>query len=50
VPADEPHAGLDVSGNVLTITRDLAWVSGLVVTVTVSDGQGSDTEVFAVFV
>jgi hypothetical protein len=50
VPADQPHATLTVSGNVLTITRDLAWVSGMVVTVTVSDGRGSDSEVFAVIV
>jgi hypothetical protein len=50
VPADEPHASLSITGNVLTITRDPAWVSGLVVTVTVSDGQGSDSEDFAVIV
>jgi hypothetical protein len=34
----------------LTITRDLAWVSSLVVTVTVSNGTLTDTKMFNVTV
>jgi hypothetical protein len=42
---------LSVSGSTLTVTRDLAWVSALVVTVTVSDGRGgTDSGLFRVFV
>jgi hypothetical protein len=37
-PANEPHAALSVSGNTVAITPDLSWISGLVVTVTASDG------------
>src|SRR5262249_44131206 len=40
-PANEPHASLSFSGNVLTISRDTAWVSAMVVTVSVSDGWAS---------
>ncbi|MCI0455949.1 MAG: S8 family serine peptidase [Gemmataceae bacterium] len=49
--ADDAHVTLVISGNTLTITRDLAWVSGIVITVTASDGLGgTDTESFTVFV
>jgi hypothetical protein len=49
-PANQPHATLNVSGNTLTITRDTAWVSGMVITVMVSDGTQSDSKTFDVFV
>jgi hypothetical protein len=49
-PADQPHATLSVSGNTLTITRDLSWISGLVVTATAGDGTYSDTKTFTVTV
>src|SRR5262249_27021075 len=40
-----------LSGNVLTVTRDPAWLSGLVVSVTVSDGPGgADSRAFTVTV
>jgi hypothetical protein len=48
--ADDPHAALTIMGSTLTISRDLAWVSSLVVTVTVSDGLASDTKMFTVTV
>jgi hypothetical protein len=51
VPVNEPRATLMVMGSTLTITRDLAWISALVVTVTVSDGfGGTDSETFTVTV
>jgi hypothetical protein len=31
-----------VSGSALTITRDTAWVSAIVVTAAASDGRGGD--------
>jgi FG-GAP-like repeat len=49
-PADQPHATLSVSGNTLTISRDLAWISGMVVTVTASDGEFMDSKSFTVTV
>jgi hypothetical protein len=49
-PANQPHATFSFSGAMLTVTRDLAWVSGIVVTVTVSNDQGSDSKTFDVFV
>jgi hypothetical protein len=49
-PANQPHASFSFSGNVLTITRDLAWASSMVITVTVSNDQGSDSKTFNVFV
>ena len=49
-PADQPRATLSISGTTLTVTRDLSWVSALVVTVTVSDGQLSDSKAFTVTV
>jgi hypothetical protein len=47
-PANEPHATFMVtlSTNTLTITRDLAWTSSMVVTVTVDNGHGTDTKSF----
>jgi hypothetical protein len=45
-PADDPHATLSISGTTLTITRDPAWVSAIVVTVTASDGVWSDSKTF----
>jgi Calx-beta domain len=48
---NDPHATLSISGNVLTITRDLSWVSAVLVTVTASDGRGGiDTKTFIIFV
>jgi hypothetical protein len=48
---NQPHATFSIVGNILTITRDPAWVSGIVVTVTVSDGQGGmDVKTFIVTV
>jgi hypothetical protein len=38
--ANQPRATLSISGSTLTITRDTAWVSAIVVTVTASDGRG----------
>jgi hypothetical protein len=49
-PANQPHATFSISGNTLTITRDLAWISGMVVTVTVSDGTFTDSKTFKVIV
>src|SRR5262249_55246409 len=50
-PLADPHATLSVSGTTLTITRDLSWVSALVVTVTVSDGHGgTDSRMFTIIV
>ena len=50
-PADDPGATLAVSGDTLTITRDPGFVSGMVVSVTVSDGRGgSDSRAFVVTV
>jgi hypothetical protein len=49
-PTSDPHVGLVISGNTLTITRDVAWGSTTLVTVTASDGRASDTETFTVFV
>jgi hypothetical protein len=45
-PANEPHAMLSISGTTLTITRDTSWISGMVITVTVSDGQLTDSKTF----
>jgi hypothetical protein len=42
---------LSVAGSTLTLTRDPAWVSALVVTVTVRDGLGgSDSKTFTLTV
>jgi hypothetical protein len=49
-PANEPHAVLTLTGDTLLITRDLAWVSGLQITVTVSDGLLTDSKTFTVTV
>jgi hypothetical protein len=50
-PANQPHATLSLSGSTLTITRDPAWVSAVVVTVTASDGRGgTDGKTFTVTV
>jgi hypothetical protein len=49
-PANQPHATFSFTGSTLTITRDLAWTSTVVVTVTVSDGSLSDSKIFDVFV
>jgi hypothetical protein len=49
-PVNQPHATVSVSGNTLTVTRDLTWTSGIVVTVTVSNSFGSDSKTFNVFV
>jgi uncharacterized protein (TIGR03118 family) len=49
-PADQPHATLSIVGNTLTVNRDLSWISGLVVTVTVSDGTLTDSTSFTVTV
>src|SRR5262249_22663201 len=48
-PANQPHATFSISGSTLTVTRDPAWNSAMVITVTVSDGHGgTDTETFTV--
>jgi hypothetical protein len=39
-PANDPRATLTISGDTLTITRDPSFVSGMVLTATVSDGHG----------
>jgi hypothetical protein len=44
-PADS-HATFSVTGSTLTITRDLAWTSSMVVTVMVDNGHGSDSKSF----
>jgi hypothetical protein len=49
-PANEPHAVLTLTGNTLMIIRDLAWVSSLRITVTVSDGLWTDSKTFTVTV
>jgi hypothetical protein len=49
-PANEPHATLNISGNTLTITRDLSWVNTMVITVTATNVAGSDSTTFSVFV
>jgi hypothetical protein len=54
-PANQPHAtfsfsGITLTGATLTVTRDPAWVSTVVITVTVSDGTKSDSKIFDVFV
>jgi hypothetical protein len=49
-PANQPHATFAFAGSTLTITRDLAWTSSMIVTVSVSNGQGSDTKSFNVLV
>jgi hypothetical protein len=49
-PANDPHATLSISGNTLTITRDLSWVSNMVITVTAANAAGSDITTFTVFV
>jgi hypothetical protein len=49
-PANQPHATFSFTGSTLTITRDLAWTSTVVITVTVSDGSQSDSKIFDVFV
>jgi fibronectin type 3 domain-containing protein/regulation of enolase protein 1 (concanavalin A-like superfamily) len=50
VPANQPRAMLSISGTTLTITRDLSWISAIVVTVTVSDGSLTDSKTFTVTV
>jgi glucose/arabinose dehydrogenase len=47
-PANQPHATFAFSGTTLTITRDLAWISSIVVTVTASNTLGSDSKTFNV--
>jgi hypothetical protein len=49
-PANDPHAALSISGNTLTVTRDLSWVSTLVITITATNAAGSDSTTFGVFV
>ena len=50
-PIDQPRAGISVSGNVLTITRDLDWVSAIEVMATAGDGRGgTDSKTFRVTV
>jgi hypothetical protein len=49
-PANQPHATFSFSGSTLTVTRDPAWDSAFVVTVTVDNGHGTDSKTFAVFV
>jgi fibronectin type 3 domain-containing protein len=50
-PANQPHATLSLAGNVLTITRDTAWIDAIVITVTASDGRGgTDSKTFTVTV
>jgi hypothetical protein len=49
-PANELHATLSFAGNVLAINRDPAWVSNMVITVTVSDGLVSTYRMFNVSV
>jgi hypothetical protein len=50
-PANQPHATFSFVGNTLTITRDPAWNSALVITVIVSDGHGgTDSKTFTVSV
>jgi hypothetical protein len=49
-PVNQPHATVTISGNTLTVTRDLSWTSGIVVTLTVSNSFGSDSKTFDVFV
>src|SRR5262249_5796595 len=49
--ANDAHVSLSVSGTTLTITRDLSWVSAIVITVIASDGKGgTDSETFTVTV
>ena len=49
--ANDTHVSLAGFGNTLTITRDLSWVSALVLLVSISDGKGgTDSESFTVFV
>jgi len=54
-PANQPHAtfsfsGITLTGGTLTVTRDSAWVSSMVITVMVSDGTKTDSKIFDVFV
>jgi hypothetical protein len=49
-PANQPHAALTIAGNTLLITRDPAWISGMQITVTVSDGLLTDSKTFTVTV
>jgi hypothetical protein len=50
-PADDPRATLTISGDTLTITRDPSFVSGMVITATVSDGHGhTDSRTFTITV
>jgi hypothetical protein len=46
----QPRAALSISGNTLTINRDDGWIGSVVITVTVSDGTLTDSEMFTVFV
>jgi hypothetical protein len=48
--AGQPRATLSVVDSTLTITLDPDWVSAMVITVTASDGQSSDTKSFNVTV
>jgi subtilisin family serine protease len=50
VPVNQPRATLSILGSTLTITRDPAWISAMVITVTASDGMGSDSRTFTVTV
>ena len=49
-PANDPRATLSIAGNSLTITRDVSWVSTLVITVTATNAAGSDSTAFSMFV
>jgi hypothetical protein len=49
-PANQSHATFAFSGSTLTITRDTAWTSSMMVTVSLSNGLGSATRSFKVVV
>ena len=45
-----PYASLSISGSTLTIEREAGFIGSLVITVTVSDGQLTDSRTFTVTV
>jgi hypothetical protein len=49
-PVNQPRAMLSISGSTLTVTRDLAWVSAMQITVIVSDGMFSASRTFTITV
>src|SRR5262249_39875101 len=49
-PPADPHATFIFTGRTLTITRDPAWIGSMVITVMVSNGLGSDSITFDLFV